>query len=254
MGSTAMSCSMGMPPQVPAVAAGGPSPSPIQAPPTAGADGLVQALQGLVTALQGLVQALQGQMAVQGGGAGAPGADACMGAASMGASGGAAAAPDPIVQSAPPATTASPAQVPPGIKGAGSLKVKGKGMDAEQIANVNAVLAVGKEMGANDKVMRAAVATMIQESVLHNLNYGDRDSLGLFQQRPSMGWGTPEQVRDPRHAARKFFERAIPSDQKKPQQSIAQLSQSVQRSAFPDAYARWEGEAGAIVSAWKAGT
>lgn len=243
---------------MPAVTAGGPTPSPVQGAPVQApsADGLVQALQGLVVALQGLVQALQGQLAVQGGGAGAPSANACMGAAAMGSApdvGGAAGAPDPVAQPSAPAPTQSVTQASPGIKGAGSLTVKGKRIDAEQMANVNAVLAVGKEMGANDKVLRAAVATMIQESVLHNINYGDRDSLGLFQQRPSMGWGTPEQVRDPRHAARKFFERAIPSDQKKPQQSIAQLSQSVQRSAFPDAYARWEREADAIVGAWKAG-
>ncbi len=89
-----------------------------------------------------------------------------------------------------------------------------------------------------------ALATALQESTLRNLNHGDRDSLGLFQQRPSMGWGTPAQVRDPAYAARKFFEGllAVEGWAGLP---VTVAAQRVQRSAFPAAYAKWEGRAAA---------
>lgn len=151
----------------------------------------------------------------------------------------------------PAAASDAPAPAPAAGAGgkldAGGLTVKGEEMDAEQRRNVEAVLQVGVEMGANRKVLEAAVSTMIQESTARNLDHGDRDSLGLFQQRPSQGWGTPEQVRDPRHAAKKFFERAIANDRKDPGLSKTRLAQSVQISAFPDAYAKWDAEAEKIV-------
>ncbi|MCW2928575.1 MAG: hypothetical protein JWM86_2543 [Thermoleophilia bacterium] len=130
----------------------------------------------------------------------------------------------------------------------GDHKVKGKAMDAEQREMAERVLKVGKEMGANKKVLETAVSTMIQEATLHNLKHGDRDSQGLFQQRPSQGWGTVEQVTNPEHAARKFFERAIPNDKKDPGRSKTSLAQSVQISGFPNAYAQWDKEAESIVA------
>jgi hypothetical protein len=131
------------------------------------------------------------------------------------------------------------------------LTVKGKHISAEQRENLDTVLDVGARMGANENVLRSAVATVIQESVAVNMEGGDRDSQGLFQQRPSQGWGTPDQVRDPEHAATKYFEQAIANDRKHPDQSLAELAQSVQISAFPDAYAQWAGEAQEIVAAWR---
>ena len=98
-----------------------------------------------------------------------------------------------------------------------------------------------------------ALATALQESTLRNLNWGDRDSLGLFQQRPSTGWGTPAQVTDPVYASRLFF--GGPSNPNKgntrglldipgwQSMTVTQAAQAVQISAHPDAYAKWEASA-----------
>src|ERR687889_2097930 len=87
----------------------------------------------------------------------------------------------------------------------------------------------------------------MQESTLNNINYWDRDSLGLFQQRPSQGWGTPAQVTDPVYATTIFIERLleVPGWDSLP---VTVAAQTVQRSAFPDAYAKWEGLAAALVA------
>src|SRR6478735_3834070 len=87
----------------------------------------------------------------------------------------------------------------------------------------------------------------MQESTLRNINYGDRDSLGLFQQRPSQGWGSPSQVTDPVYSTRIFLDRllAIPGWQSLP---VTVAAQTVQRSAFPNAYAKWEGLAASLVA------
>jgi cell wall-associated NlpC family hydrolase len=91
-----------------------------------------------------------------------------------------------------------------------------------------------------------AVATAIQESGLRNLPGGDRDSVGLFQQRPSQGWGTPAQLQDPVYAADKFYDKllTIPNWQQLP---LTNAAQAVQRSAYPQAYAKWEVDATALV-------
>jgi hypothetical protein len=86
---------------------------------------------------------------------------------------------------------------------------------------------------APPKVRLAAFEAAIVESGVHNLNYGDRDSLGVFQQRPSQGWGTPAQVTNVDYAATQFITRAIRANGG---QSAGQLAQDVQRSAFPDRY------------------
>jgi hypothetical protein len=90
-----------------------------------------------------------------------------------------------------------------------------------------------------DHAVTVALATALQESQLHNLDYGDRDSLGLFQQRPSQGWGSPAQVQDPVHAARAFYShlRRVRGWQALP---LTVAAQRVQRSAAPAAYAQWE--------------
>jgi peptidoglycan DL-endopeptidase CwlO len=122
------------------------------------------------------------------------------------------------------------------------------GLAADQMANAATIVAVGREMGVPQRGWTVALATAMQESTLKNLDYGDRDSLGLFQQRPSMGWGTPAQVRDPRYAARKFYDGLlkVPGWQSMP---VTVAAQTVQRSGFPGAYAKWETKAAQVVAA-----
>jgi cell wall-associated NlpC family hydrolase len=119
---------------------------------------------------------------------------------------------------------------------------------AEQLGNAATVVAVGKQMGVPEPGWVVAIATALQESGLRNLLYGDRDSLGLFQQRPSMGWGTPDQITTPTFAASKFFEHllATPNWQA---MSVNDAAQAVQGSGFPNAYAQHEDKARAIVAA-----
>jgi murein DD-endopeptidase MepM/ murein hydrolase activator NlpD len=119
--------------------------------------------------------------------------------------------------------------------------------DDSQIANARTIIAEAKARAVPAYGWVVGLAAAIQESGLRNLPYGDRDSLGLFQQRPSQGWGTPAQVMDPAYASANFFEHllAVPGWQ---QMSVAAAAQAVQRSAFPDAYASHEGEARALVA------
>lgn len=122
------------------------------------------------------------------------------------------------------------------------------GFAGDQLANAAAIVSVGRQMGVPERGWVTAVATAMQESGLRNLNFGDRDSLGLFQQRPSMGWGTPAQVRDPAYAARKFYDGLlkVPGWDRLP---VTRAAQAVQRSGFPSAYAKWENAATQVVTA-----
>jgi hypothetical protein len=109
--------------------------------------------------------------------------------------------------------------------------------------------AIRKHMGLRSAVI--AVATSMQESTLLNLNYGDRDSLGLFQQRPSCGWGSPAQIEHPAYAADAFlnalhgYQASNPSWAHRP---LWEAAQGVQGSAFPSAYAKWEAQAAHLVA------
>jgi hypothetical protein len=118
----------------------------------------------------------------------------------------------------------------------------------DQAANAATIAAVGKAAGLPDHAVTVALAAALQESRLYNLAGGDRDSVGLFQQRPSQGWGTPAQLRQPNYAAGAFFAalRVVPGWQTMPVTEAAQL---VQRSATPDAYAAWEQQARAMAEA-----
>ncbi|MCR6488308.1 C40 family peptidase [Amycolatopsis sp. OK19-0408] len=122
------------------------------------------------------------------------------------------------------------------------------GMTAEQMGNAAVIVAIGKQRGVPEPGWMVAIAAALQESGLRNLSYGDRDSLGLFQQRPSMGWGSPAQLTTPAYAATTFFEhlQATPGWQ---QMSVTDAAQAVQRSGFPHAYAKHEDAARAIVAA-----
>lgn len=127
----------------------------------------------------------------------------------------------------------------------------GGGMTFETLAedqrrNASAIISVAKDMGLPPRAWMVALATAMQESTLRNLDYGDRDSLGLFQQRPSQGWGTPAQITDPAYSSRIFYERLleVPGWEQMP---VTVAAQTVQRSAFPEAYAKWERLAASLV-------
>jgi hypothetical protein len=94
-----------------------------------------------------------------------------------------------------------------------------------------------------------ALATALQESKLRNLEAGDRDSIGLFQQRPSQGWGTPDQLRDPRYAAGEFYTHLTKVNGWQ-QMRLTDAAQAVQRSGHPELYQKWEEEAHALAAAF----
>ena len=121
-------------------------------------------------------------------------------------------------------------------------------MSPEQTAHATTIAAVGKRMGMPDHAVSVALAAALQESKLHNLEHGDRDSLGLFQQRPSQGWGTASEVLTPHYAASAFYRRlaGIAGWENLP---VTTAAQQVQRSGAPGAYAQWEHEARAIAQA-----
>jgi len=121
-------------------------------------------------------------------------------------------------------------------------------LDDEQLRNASSIMNTGKNLGASTRDIMIALMTALQESSLRNLAGGDRDSVGLFQQRPSQGWGTVAQIRDPNYAATKFFE-ALFKVNNRDGLAPTVAAQKVQRSAFPNAYAKWEDEALAIMSA-----
>ena len=118
----------------------------------------------------------------------------------------------------------------------------------EEAANASTISMISLERGLPPKAATIALATAVQESKLRNLTYGDADSLGLFQQRPSQGWGTPEQINDPVYAANAFFAalEAVPNWS---EWEVTEIAQEVQRSAYPDAYADHEVEARVMASA-----
>jgi hypothetical protein len=119
-----------------------------------------------------------------------------------------------------------------------------------QLGNATTIVqqALNKRMGIRSAVV--AVATAMQESQLLNLHYGDLDSLGLFQQRPSMGWGTAAQITDPAYAADVFLtslQRYQAGDPAWAWQPLWANAQAVQKSGFPFAYAKWESQAAGLV-------
>ncbi|MGC4174593.1 hypothetical protein [Demequina sp.] len=106
---------------------------------------------------------------------------------------------------------------------------------SEAANNAALVAAVGHRRGLSTYASTIGVATAIQESGLRNLDYGDRDSLGLFQQRPSQGWGTIEEVTDPHYASLAFYWRLKKTDGWEDMR-VTDAAQAVQRSGFPEAY------------------
>jgi hypothetical protein len=121
-------------------------------------------------------------------------------------------------------------------------------LSPEQTSHATTIAAVGKRMGMPDHAVSVALAAALQESKLQNLQYGDRDSLGLFQQRPSQGWGSETEVLTPHYAAGAFYRRLarIRGWESLP---VTTAAQRVQHSGAPLAYAQWEHEARAIAQA-----
>ncbi|MCX4472520.1 hypothetical protein OOK41_19795 [Micromonospora sp. NBC_01655] len=137
--------------------------------------------------------------------------------------------------------------IPHGVRGEQSRIT----LDGEQTANVKAIVAATKKAGLDERAAVISVGTALQESKLENLGHlGDRndhDSLGLFQQRPSSGWGSPEQITDPEHSTLAFLKglKQVDGWQDMP---LTQAAQTVQVSAYPDAYAQWEQQAADLVA------
>jgi hypothetical protein len=121
-------------------------------------------------------------------------------------------------------------------------------LNAKQMANAATIAAVGVRRKMPERAVIIALATALQESKLQNLAGGDRDSVGLFQQRPSQGWGTGQQIRDPRYAARRFYDslRKVRGWQ---EMRITDAAQRVQRSAYPEAYEKWADESTVLTRA-----
>ncbi|MEU5525438.1 hypothetical protein ABZ744_00680 [Micromonospora chersina] len=137
--------------------------------------------------------------------------------------------------------------IPHGVQGAQS-KID---LNDEQLANAKAIIAATKKAGLPERAAVISIATSLQESKLENLGHlgdkNDHDSLGLFQQRPSSGWGTPEQITDPEYSTLAFLKglKQVDGWQDMP---LTEAAQTVQVSAYPDAYAQWEQQAADIVA------
>lgn len=126
-------------------------------------------------------------------------------------------------------------------------------LDAEQANNAARIIAIGRELGVPDNGIAIALATAMVESWLRNLDWGDRDSLGLFQQRPSAGWGAPEQILDHDRSIRVFYggEADPNGDQTRglldlddwESMRFTDAAQAVQISAHPERYGLWETQA-----------
>ncbi|MFI5683867.1 heavy metal transporter [Streptomyces sp. NPDC051636] len=142
-----------------------------------------------------------------------------------------------------------------GGTGAPGCKVVSAGDDGasyeftpEQAVSAATIAAVGTGRGMPERAVTIALATALQESGLRNIGHGDRDSLGLFQQRPSQGWGTKKQIMDPTYAAGIFYEHLakVPGYAKLP---LTVAAQRVQRSGYPEAYAKHEPDATLLAAA-----
>jgi nitrogen fixation protein len=141
-----------------------------------------------------------------------------------------------------------------GSGGPGCKVVSGKGDGAsyeftpEQAVNAATITAVGTARGLPERAVTIALATALQESALRNIKHGDRDSLGLFQQRPSQGWGTPKEIMDPTYSAGEFYDHLVkvPGYTRLP---LTVAAQRVQRSGFPQAYAKHEPDAALLAAA-----
>jgi hypothetical protein len=116
----------------------------------------------------------------------------------------------------------------------------------DQVTNAARIIAIGKQRGIPARGWAVAIATAMQESTLHNIDHGDRDSVGLFQQRHETGWGSVEQIMNVDYAINAFYGGPQPPDNSGlvdvpnwEQMPLTEAAQAVQRSGLPDAYAKW---------------
>ncbi|HET6626801.1 MAG TPA: hypothetical protein VFG63_10465 [Nocardioidaceae bacterium] len=121
-------------------------------------------------------------------------------------------------------------------------------LSLEQAENAATIAAIGVRRGLPARAVSIALATAYQESKIHNLDHGDRDSVGIFQQRPSQGWGTEAQLQDPYYATNKFYDELEKVDGYE-EMRITEAAQQVQRSGFPEAYEDHAEDARALASA-----
>lgn len=145
------------------------------------------------------------------------------------------------------------AACPLGVPGNADDPAPSGNLRSTQVAYAKIIDNVAVARGLPGHATLVALMTALQESQLQNLSYGDRDSVGLFQQRPSAGWGTVAQLMDPTYAAKAFFGGAEPPSppglvdiNNWDSMPYTVAAQAVQRSAFPDAYARHEDTARSI--------
>lgn len=121
-------------------------------------------------------------------------------------------------------------------------------LSPEQADNAALLAGVALDRGLPARAVTIALATALQESRLENIDHGDRDSVGLFQQRPSQGWGSVDEIMDPVYSTGKFYDGLVKVDGYE-SLPITEAAQAVQRSGFPDAYAQHEGRSRAWASA-----
>lgn len=154
-----------------------------------------------------------------------------------------------------PAATSKPTTTPTGgavTTAVGS--VNGVELTGEQRRNAATIVSVGRTLGVPDRGIVIALAAALQESSLRNLSHGDRDSVGLFQQRPSQGWGTKAALQDPATAAELFFvgnpgkTRGLLGVRGWSSMALTDAAQAVQVSAYPNEYAKWEQTARALLA------
>lgn len=135
------------------------------------------------------------------------------------------------------------------------LPASGPSLSAEQRGNAATIVAVGRSLGVPEHGIVVALAAAMQESSLRNLPHGDRDSVGLFQQRPSQGWGSAASLQDPATAAKRFFAgnpgktRGLLDIAGWSSMNVTTAAQAVQVSAYPKAYAQWESTAKSLLAA-----
>lgn len=134
------------------------------------------------------------------------------------------------------------------------LPSSGPSLSAEQRGNAATIVSVGRSLGVSDHGIVIALAAAMQESSLRNLSHGDRDSVGLFQQRPSQGWGSAAVLQDPATAAKLFFTgnpghtRGLLDIAGWSSMDVTTAAQAVQVSAYPKAYAQWEKTAQSLLA------
>lgn len=176
-------------------------------------------------------------------------------------------APAPVPEPTEEPTTEAPAPAPtPEKEPTGPVDIDVSDIDDEQEANAVTIIETGAEMGFDENGWAVALATAMQEAKLYNaaseavpesfeytdsdVSYSDHDSVGIFQQRTSMGWGSIEELMDVSTSASKFYG-ALEGIDGWENMSIAEAAQSVQVSAYPDYYAQWEGLAWDIIDAYE---